>query len=668
MTWSYRRNADDFAAVSRAWETSRPVLITGPSGIGKTTLARQFAASIDRTPMWVIGDPAAQRTPMAAVAAAVEVDGVDDATVLVDRLRAQLSGGAIVIVEAAEHLDEASAAVVARLVTSVAHVGIVTADGDLDPVLARALQRADAAVVAVTPLDLPSVTILVEGRLGGPIAVPDAVRLHRITEGNPLLVKEFVDGVVRAGSFEQSAGGMWRMLGAPAVTDGLRSAAAADRLTSATDAERRLIDLMSLCRPLPRVVVDYLGLGDGVSDIETGLVLPLADTVVPGHAIYPELRRAEAGILERRMLAAELVAALDAVDVGPVARLHRVRLSLEYDLPVDGEVVEATAATAFLMGDLPLAERMAAVAVGQGAGLGARLQMARALSAMGRSSEALKALADVDPDSLVESDLAGYAVTAAINASAGDGDHAAAVRVLDKFEPRIESAALRCSFAGARALAFVSEGDQPSALWWARRASGLVAGAPLWTTVGAYVEAEVLRRSGECLRPVSLVREALAGAEGAASLVCTGARRTLVQALVSDGDLQSASRVVDDLLDAAVLRHIPRAVACGTAALVDAAQGRFRSARRHCEDSIASWGAADRAGLGRGTAVQLAEVCAVTGDVAGARAAGADNAKTTSVQSGWSGVYRRLAEAFVLLAEGQVITPRYSLRRRRPAL
>lgn len=658
--WEYRRTAD-FAAVTSAWAAGHLVLLTGPTGIGKTTLARQFAQSVGRRPFWIIGTPAMADTPLAAVTAAVPIDATDGAPEIVDRLRERLVGGGIVVVEAAEHLDTASAAIVGRLFGSVARAGIVTAGAAVDPSLRHALDSAAVVEVPVAPLDLATTTTLVEARLGGPLTVPDAVRIHRICEGNPFYVTEYVDGAVLAGDLCPADDGMWRLHPEPAVSDDLRRAGA-ERLAEASPAERRLIDLLSLCEPLPRSVVERLGLAGGVSEAEGGLVLPLDDAVVPGHAIFTETRRAELGALQRRWLIGELVDALGEVASGTVERLHRARLCLESGLPLDAGALTESAASAFLLGDLPLAAGLAERAVDDGAGLPALLQLSRARSGMGDTTQARALLSNVEPDSLDEPELAGYAITLAINHTVGDGDHAAALAVLDKFEPRVESAAMRSAFAALRALAQVNAGNQFEALRWARRAQGIEAGAPLWTGVGQYVEAESLRRSGETGRPIALARDVLRSTQSIASLVGTGARRTLVQALLADGDLPAAQREADELLEATLLQHIPQAIACSTTALVDGAAGRFAAARRHCEEALGALRVDDRTGLARGTAMLLAAICAVTGDVEAARRAQVLSARTTVQPSGWLGVNPRIAEAMVRVAEGEMTAPAAILR------
>lgn len=659
MTWEYRRT-EQFDVVRRAWSSGHGVLLSGPAGIGKTALARHFATSIGRRPLWIIATPGMVQTPLAAVASVVETERLGDTAAIVETLRARVRSGEIVVVEGAEYLDPSSEAVIARLFTSVACAGLLTARDAAGPVLGRALGAAGVVEVAMTPLELNTVAEMVEHRVDGRLSVDDAVRLHRTTAGNPFLLIACVDSAFDGGSLTVEDGVIaldGAFGGSPDLLD-----LGADRLERANDAERELIDLLSLCEPLPRAVVDHLGLADGISDAEGGLVLPLDDAVVPGHLIYTAIRRATMGLLERRVRASRLADAMNAVDGGPIGRVHRARLCLDYTMPISAGDLAESAALAFMMGDFPMAERCARAAVTAGGGLGALLQLARAQSGMGRSALAHQTLDGVDPDSLDADELGGYAISAALTFLVGDGDHSGAVTVLDKFEPRLESAAALSSFAAVRALAHVNAGAQAAALRWSRRAQALAAGAPLWTSLGEYVEAESLRRSGEVRRPVHLASDALVQAGQLGSVLATGARRTIVQALLADGDVGTAAAVADKLLEATLLHHVPRAIACATRAAVDIARGQHEPALRLCAESLQSLGEYDRTGLGRGVAMLVALVCAETGDVDGARRAVEQSTRGTVAADGWGGINPRLAAAFTAVAEGELIAPSAVLR------
>ncbi|WP_155821081.1 LuxR C-terminal-related transcriptional regulator [Gordonia hirsuta] len=637
------------------------MLITGPAGIGKTRLARHFAESVGRRPFWIIGAPAMRGTQLGAVAAAIPVGFGDDVDSVWTTLRERLPARAFVIVEAAEHLDTASAAIVARLFASFSGVGIVTAGGPLPPALRQALDAAGVREVVVPPLDLETVTELVEDRIGGELSVAAAVRLQQVTGGNPFFLTEYVEGALRSESLAPGSAGIWELEVDTEISDDLRQVAA-ERLAGASESEERILDLLSLCAPLPRAVVDHLGLADGVGDAPGDLVLPLADAVVCGQAMFTQIRRGELGPLQRRRLVGDLVEALAATGERPVETLHRARLCLEYGLAAPAQVFTEGAATAFLLGDLILTEQLARRAIDTGAGLGAHLQLSRSLAGRGQAGRALQVLAEIEPDSLDEDDLAGYAITVAITHTVGQGDHAAAHGVLDKFEPRITSAAARAGFAAIRALASVNAGRPYPALQWARAAQALGRQVPLWSALGEFVEAESLRRSGEVARPLQIVRQALGADESGGALVGTGARRTLVQALLSAADLPAAQREGERLLEVSVLQHIPQAIACATLAQVHSARGDFSAARRLCETALAALGDGDRTGLGRGTAMHLTIAHAMTGDRAGARAARRRTERATASVASWAGANLQVARAFEQISVGEITRPVAVLR------
>lgn len=659
MIWPYHRNETEFAQVADEWEHGRPVLITGAAGRGKTTLAREFAKSVGCEPFWIIGTPAMRDTPLGAISAAVPISPADGPDALVAALRESLSAHRIVIVEAAECLDSASSAIVAKLFETIAGAGIITASGPLDTAIDVVLADAGSQAVEVAPLDLAATTTLVEARIDGQLAVSAAVRIHRLAEGNPLRLVQLVDGALRTNCLRPT-GESWDFDEGAPVSDDLQQVVAT-RLACASLQERRLIDLLSLCAPLPRSVVDHLGLASGVSSHEGGLVLPMNDVVVAGHAIFPEARRSELGPLERRRLVVDLVDALGAVEGGAIERLHRARLCLEYRLPVDGQLLAESAEVALLLGDLELAERLADLAVADGGGLGARLQASRAKSMTGRVADATAILGDVDLDLLTEGELAGFAITMAINHTLG-GDYPAAIAVLDKFEPRVDSPVLRSAFAAAWSLAYVHSGAQYAALESARSAVRPAAEMSLWRSMGGYVEAEAIRRLGEVRRPVQYTRRLVESTDPTSALVASGARRTLVQALLSDGDVDGARHEAEILLDSILLQHIPRAVACSSIALVDSARGRFGDARRHCEAALDALPKDDRTGLARGTAMLLAAVCSVSGDLEAARTAQDRSVRATVHPNGWTGINPRIADALIRAAEGEITAPGAILR------
>jgi DNA-binding CsgD family transcriptional regulator len=212
------------------------LLLEGPAGIGKTTLwhagvtvargrghqvlACRAAASEARLSYAALGDlfdlelpdlPAPQRRALDAALLRAEVEGAppDQRAVSVASLgvlRAlAASGPVIVAIDDVQWLDAPSARVLAFVVRRLEDAPIrvlvaLRAGSGGDPLALGRTGPPPLRRVPVGPLGEEAMTRLLRDRTGGELARPVLLRLHRVSEGNPLFALEIARALIGQGA------------------------------------------------------------------------------------------------------------------------------------------------------------------------------------------------------------------------------------------------------------------------------------------------------------------------------------------------------------------------------------------------------------------------------------------------------------------------------------
>ncbi len=245
------------AQLRRSWPGTG-VVLAGAAGVGKTRLAREALAASQRrgaATRWVAATASARELPLAAF---VPVTG-DLGGVPADLLRqaaeglarvARDMGGLVIGVDDAHHLDDLSSSLLHQLVLRNAAAVVVTV---------RTGQPAPDAVTALWKdgllrrLELQSLSseetaellgLVLDGRL-------DSVAANRfwmLSGGNPLYLRQLVDGELEAGRLAQAAG-VWQWAGRPAVSAGLAELIR-QRIGHLSQQEREVLDYLALSEPL----------------------------------------------------------------------------------------------------------------------------------------------------------------------------------------------------------------------------------------------------------------------------------------------------------------------------------------------------------------------------------------------------------------------------------
>lgn len=378
------------------------MLLTGPTGIGKSTLARTVASAREGTVVEVLALAELRDVPFGAFAPVLA--SPDLAPELSDRLRDVVGavvalGPSLLLVDDAPLLDELSAAAVYQLIRVHKVPSILTAR-DEHP-LTGAIQRLDhenvLERVAVGPLGAREVEAVLEERFGTRVE-PESVRgMLARSEGNPLMLRTLALAAEEQDTIQRGSRGA--IVDAPRLPRHV-SAIVAERLAGLGVTQREQALFLAAAQPLPlRLAESHVDtvLGTGLVEL-TGA--PGREQVSLVHPLIAEVLLADASPALRNRVADEASGLL--IDSGDEQLAFRgLLLRLRHGLPVVGERLAWAASYAHVVQDHVLAARLARLSLEQGGRFDARLTLGSALSALGDDAALTSiedALADADGD------------------------------------------------------------------------------------------------------------------------------------------------------------------------------------------------------------------------------------------------------------------------------
>jgi DNA-binding CsgD family transcriptional regulator len=397
------------------------VVLAGPAGVGKTRLAAEYLAGLERSGASIArvsATRAGTSLPLGAFAPLLPPltsgpeSGVDDRADLLRRCAGHIVESAagrplVLSVDDAHLLDDLSATLVHQMAATGAALVVATLrsiEPAPDPIVA--LWKDDAVErLELSGLDAASVEELLLAVLGGPV---DRGTVHRLvigSQGNVLFLRELVLGALDDGSLANDVG-IWRLTG-PLSPSSRLSELVETRLAGLTPAERNLLEVLAFGEPLGAAEIGLLGDPALAETLERrGLLASRTEgrrlEVRLGHSLYGEVIRSRTPALRAREVArllADTVEATGARRREDVLRVATWRLSGGTG---DPQLMYEAARLARWRYDFPLAERLAAAAVQAGGGFDAALLVAQLASLQGRGDEAeqlLVVLADeVDDD------------------------------------------------------------------------------------------------------------------------------------------------------------------------------------------------------------------------------------------------------------------------------
>lgn len=455
-------------------ETGAGVVLAGPSGVGKSRLAREVLAEVERsgaTTTWAAATEATSRVPFGALMALLpdELPPEGDRLAFyraVARSVVEQAGGRhlVLAVDDAHLLDEASAGLVHQLaITGSVRLVLTIRAGAPAPDPIRAVWKDGLARrLDLQPLSPDALAQLLAEVLGHPVAAPTLARIWSITGGNALFLHELVQDTIEADGFDRTDGVVvWRHPLQPGhrLADLLEA-----RLGHVSSAARACARTLALGEPLTVAVLEHLGSGAALHELEESGIARVDDHS-PGrevrlvHPLYGEVLRSQLRSLAGRDLRRQLAAALAEVDgqrPGDLLRLAGLELDADLDPPPARALAAAEEANRSC--DYALAARFARSALTRSPSAAALAALGEALNGDGRYAEAAEVLATVEAHTASDQELVQIARQRAEALHWGLGRDDAAREVLVSAELAVTDRASRERLQAVRASSLTSSG------------------------------------------------------------------------------------------------------------------------------------------------------------------------------------------------------------------
>jgi DNA-binding CsgD family transcriptional regulator len=632
VAWPLVGRRAELEALSAVLADTHPggVVLASAAGIGKTRLAREALARAKAAGWdveWLAATRAAASIPFGVVshllppAERLGDDRLDTLRRAAELLAERSRGRRLILgVDDAHLLDDASAALVHQLAFRGLAVVVATVrTGEPAPDSVIALWKDGLARrLDLSALSAAATTELLDRALGGPVDGVTRKEVLRVSEGNPLYLRELILGGLESGALRQ-VDGVWRWTGRLAGATRLAELVEA-RLAAAGERARAAVELVAWGEPLAVVVLEGLIDRDAVEAAEEGGLLVLERSgrrtlARLAHPLYGEVLRATLPLSRARAVAERLAAAFGAGALRRRDDLLRVGAwQLEAGVATNPALLLKAARQAAARFDHELNERLARAAVDAGGGPTAVRVLAETLEWQGRHAEAVAVMEGEPPAQGAE--RVRWASIRAGNLYWGLERTAEAEEILKQAAVAEEG--------GEEAVAMLAwillfDGRLPEAVAVAGRVLDqpeAPAQALVWAATAAVPALGSLGRLGEALavadRGLAMARahpEDLPWGETQLGLV-------RCQVLLGAGWLAEARAIAEAGYQAAVADRSSERTGgwAGFRGLVDKAEGRIATAEASLREAVALLDEQDPYRFMRWCLAELASVAALAGD------------------------------------------------------
>jgi DNA-binding NarL/FixJ family response regulator len=350
----------------------------------------------------------------------------DPFTLLQRAMSAIVDAGAghplVLVIDDAHLLDDLSQTLVQQLAASGAVSLVITIRAGSAPGLAALFRDGAAERLDLQPLEREQADRLVETALGGDVDTRTCERLWRLTRGNPLFLRELVEGGQSSGHLRRRDG-FWRWDGEMRPSSRLMEIVNA-QIAGMDVAERAALEVLAVGEQLSLETLVGMSTTAAVAGLERIGLAAVEGTgrraqVRVTDPLYAEVVRAQmpeaAAIRIRQRLIDGAARHRSHDDV-----LRAGRLALDSAAPdMDVELLVEAAGSANAKLDHPLAERLARTAVDAGGGIDAHLALIEAVQWQGRCEEAEALARAAGPLALSEAERTRLVVMRVLNSLRG---------------------------------------------------------------------------------------------------------------------------------------------------------------------------------------------------------------------------------------------------------
>lgn len=452
-------------------------VLIGPGGVGKTRLATStiaLAESRGYATARVVATQSAQGIALGALAPLLPDLGERNISLLsaARSALAQRAAGLplLVFVDDAHLLDDTSAALLLQLVTEPSNVFILATVrsgevvGDAITSMWKDGRARRIDIDALTDLDMD--WLIVKSFEGGVDPVARA-ELLRISDGNPMALRELTLGAIESGSLRASSG-LWRLEG-PVTVSARLSDLVAGRVDGLDPDEYEALEVLALGEPLELGIFEGLVDSRAIEGLERRGVLTVREDdgrleAWLEHPLHGEIVRDRMGLVRSRNLARALADAVEASSStrhGDVLRIATWRLESGTD--AGEEVYLAAARHAYVVLDVEMARRFSQAAWDRQRSYPAGAVLGHALCDLGRFDEAELILA-VTADLAVDEEQRVFVAMARSESLFRAGRFDEARRVCEEAERESDDDVLRLELQGHRATFVMLMGEGAQAM------------------------------------------------------------------------------------------------------------------------------------------------------------------------------------------------------------
>ena len=341
--------ADELLRGRAALEKLGVVVLTGPSGVGKTALCDALASEWPGPVYELRGIHGLRDVPFGALTLALRIEAGESKAETLAKVVGRLTSEGerpLVVADDAQLLDDLSAGLVSGLAqtSDVALALAVTSGEVVSPDITSVWARWSEARLEVRPLTVDDVGALLRSLVDRPLSDEEVAEIAAVSLGYPLWVSAIAAELADVGN---------------GVGDAVRGGPESDRLTSLMERRlarlprdsRRLFDMVAFAESTPAdLVVSAHGeaLLDGLR--RTGLVRATGDRVQVSHPLLGSVARSTLTQEGQQSCARRLVAGLGA-ETDPADVVAVVRKAVAVGVVPDPALVRQAAEVAFSWSD-----------------------------------------------------------------------------------------------------------------------------------------------------------------------------------------------------------------------------------------------------------------------------------------------------------------------------